>query len=59
MNVSTPAGGIAAGQAGGDAAQLAIVATCPLTAPVNHEYQHGQRIGEVRAGNPWWKWFLC
>jgi hypothetical protein len=43
-------GDIAAGQVGAPA-QLSIVATCLLTALVNHEYQHDQWIGEVRAGN--------
>ena len=43
-------GDIAAGQVGAPA-QLSIVATYLLTALVNHEYQHDQWIGEVRAGN--------
>jgi hypothetical protein len=43
-------GDIAAGQVGAPA-QLSIVATSLLTALVNHEYQHDQWIGEVRAGN--------
>ena len=43
-------GDIAAGQVGAPA-QLSIVATCLLTALVNHEYQHDQWISEVRAEN--------
>jgi uncharacterized damage-inducible protein DinB len=43
-------GDIAAGQVGAPA-QLSIVATHLLTALVNHEYQHDQWIGEVRAEN--------
>jgi len=43
-------GDIAAGQVGAPA-QLSIVATHLLTALVNHEYQHDQWIGEVRAQN--------
>jgi hypothetical protein len=31
--------------------QLAVVAQALLTALINHEYQHDQWIGEVRAGN--------
>ena len=31
--------------------QLTIVATHLLSALINHEYQHDQRIGEVRAGD--------
>ncbi|WP_340375009.1 DinB family protein [Streptomyces sp. SS7] len=41
-------GDIAAGRVGAPA-QLTVVATHLLTALVNHEYQHDQWIGEVRA----------
>lgn len=41
-------GDIAAGQVSAPA-QLAIVATCLLTALINHEYQHDQWIAEVRS----------
>ncbi|MEU6657701.1 DinB family protein [Streptomyces sp. NPDC046821] len=43
-------GDIAAGRVGAPN-QLAIVATHLLTALINHEYQHDQWIGEVRAEN--------
>jgi len=43
-------GEIAAGNVSAPA-QLTIVATCLLTALVNHEYQHDQWISEVRAGH--------
>ena len=43
-------GDIAAGRVGAPG-QLAIVATHLVAALVNHEYQHDQWIGEVRAGN--------
>jgi hypothetical protein len=43
-------GAIAAGEVGAPA-QMAIVATHLLTALVNHEYQHDQWIGEVRAAD--------
>ena len=42
-------GDIAAGNVGAPT-QLTIVATCLLTALINHEYQHDQWISEVRAG---------
>jgi hypothetical protein len=42
-------GDIATGQVSAPT-QLAIVATCLLTALINHEYQHDQWISEVRAG---------
>ncbi|MEV8230844.1 DinB family protein [Streptomyces sp. NPDC079167] len=41
-------GDIAAGKAGAPT-QMTIVATHLLTALINHEYQHDQWIGEVRA----------
>ena len=41
---------IAAGEVGAPA-QLTVIATCLLTALVNHEYQHDQWIGEVRNQN--------
>ena len=40
-------GDIAAGKVGAPS-QLTVVATCLLTALVNHEYQHDQWISEVR-----------
>ncbi|NUR29503.1 MAG: DinB family protein [Catenulispora sp.] len=43
-------GAIAAGEVGAPT-QMAIVATHLLTALVNHEYQHDQWIGEVRAAD--------
>ena len=43
-------GDIAAGRVGAPG-QLAIVATHLMAALVNHEYQHDQWIGEVRAEN--------
>ena len=43
-------GNIAAGRTGAPT-QMTIVATHLLTALVNHEYQHDQWIGEVRAQN--------
>jgi len=42
-------GDIAAGKVSAPT-QLTIVATCLLTALINHEYQHDQWISEVRAG---------
>jgi hypothetical protein len=41
-------GDIAAGKVSAPT-QLTIVATCLLTALINHEYQHDQWISEVRA----------
>jgi hypothetical protein len=41
-------GAIAAGQVGAPQ-QMTVIATQLLTALVNHEYQHDQWIGEVRA----------
>jgi hypothetical protein len=43
-------GGIAAGRVGAPS-QMTIVGTHLLTALINHEYQHDQWIGEVRAGD--------
>jgi hypothetical protein len=43
-------GDIAAGNVSAPT-QLTIVATCLLTAIINHEYQHDQWISEVRAGH--------
>jgi len=43
-------GDIAAGKVSAPT-QLTIVATCLLTALINHEYQHDQWISEVRAGH--------
>ncbi|MGP3775401.1 hypothetical protein ACTWJ8_31730 [Streptomyces sp. SDT5-1] len=43
-------GDIAAGRVGA-ATQMNIVAAHLLTALINHEYQHDQWIGEVRADN--------
>ena len=43
-------GDIAAGKVSAPT-QLALVATCLLTALINHEYQHDQSISEGRAGH--------
>ncbi len=43
-------GDIVAGSVGAPA-KLTVVGTHPLTALINHEYQHDQWISEVRAGN--------
>ena len=48
--VRARAGAIAAGQVGAPQ-QMTMVATHMLTALINHEYQHDQWIGEVRAQN--------